>query len=168
MPLKTKAVANFFLEQGFNESVDISPMKLQKLLYYGQGWHLGFTGDLLFNEQIECWLYGPVVRSIFKHFEEFGSMKIERLAYARSDDQIISPAVPQDCLPISKSVLAVTWAEYKKFSAIKLSNMTHATDGPWDKVYQEFGGNLPIGTDIPIPVIRDHFKALLAKGNLKN
>ncbi len=40
-------------------------MKLHKLLYYAAGWHLGFTGEPLFDEDIEAWQYGPVVPSIY-------------------------------------------------------------------------------------------------------
>ena len=41
-------------------------MKLQKLLYYCQGWHLAWEGVPLFEEPIEAWANGPVVPSIYK------------------------------------------------------------------------------------------------------
>ena len=55
-----QAIANFFLWQE-----QITQMKLHKLLYYAAGWHLGFTGEPLFDEDIEAWQYGPVVPSIY-------------------------------------------------------------------------------------------------------
>jgi uncharacterized phage-associated protein len=39
----------------------IGAKKLQKLLYYCQGWHLAWTGRPLFSERIEAWDMGPVV-----------------------------------------------------------------------------------------------------------
>ena len=39
----------------------MSNMKLQKMLYYQQGYHLAAFGTPLFDEDIEAWMYGPVV-----------------------------------------------------------------------------------------------------------
>ncbi len=48
------------------ESVgDCTTMKLQKLLYYCQGWHLAWDGVPLFKAEIEAWSNGPVVREIY-------------------------------------------------------------------------------------------------------
>lgn len=46
----------------------IDTLKLQKLLYYCQGWSLAFRQRALFNNRIEAWKHGPVVRDIYgKH-----------------------------------------------------------------------------------------------------
>lgn len=44
----------------------ISTMKLQKLLYLSQGWHLAITGSPLFAEEFEAWPSGPVNRVIYE------------------------------------------------------------------------------------------------------
>lgn len=51
--------------------IDITNLKLQKLLYYCQAWSLVFTGQALFVEQIEAWVHGPVVPCIFRRFKAF-------------------------------------------------------------------------------------------------
>ena len=43
----------------------LSNLKLQKLLYYMQGFHLAFFDEPFFNESIEAWTYGPVVPVVF-------------------------------------------------------------------------------------------------------
>lgn len=45
---------------------ECTTMKLQKLLYYCQGWHLAWCGVPLFDADIEAWTDGPVVREIYK------------------------------------------------------------------------------------------------------
>ncbi len=50
-------VARYILEKRGR----MSAMKLQKLVYYSQGWHLVFDGEPLFAERIEAWANGPVV-----------------------------------------------------------------------------------------------------------
>lgn len=40
-------------------------MKLHKLLYYCQAWHLVWEDKPLFKENIEAWANGPVIRTLF-------------------------------------------------------------------------------------------------------
>lgn len=50
----------------------VSAMKLQKLVYYSQAWHLVWSEEPLFDERIEAWASGPVVRELFdKHRGRF-------------------------------------------------------------------------------------------------
>ena len=59
-------VANFFIGR-FQEAQDpVTNLKLQKLLYYAQGWYLAFFDEPLFDERIEAWLHGPVVPPIYQ------------------------------------------------------------------------------------------------------
>jgi uncharacterized phage-associated protein len=44
---------------------EISTMKLQKLCYYCQAWHLAWYGKSLFPEDFERWDNGPVCRELF-------------------------------------------------------------------------------------------------------
>ena len=80
MAYNSKAVANYFLELGDWDGESISPMKIQKLVYYAHGWHLGVTDEPLIDEQIECWPYGPVVDSLFHQFKHYGSGPIRKPA----------------------------------------------------------------------------------------
>ena len=44
----------------------ISGIKLQKLVYYCQAWHLAWNeGRPLFDDRIEAWINGPVVRNLY-------------------------------------------------------------------------------------------------------
>jgi uncharacterized phage-associated protein len=44
---------------------EVSTVKLQKLCYYAQGWHLAKHGVPLFQEDFEKWAGGPVCRELF-------------------------------------------------------------------------------------------------------
>ncbi|MED0826576.1 Panacea domain-containing protein [Bacillus pacificus] len=46
----------------------ITPLKLQKLVYYAQGFHLRDTGKPLFDENLLAWDHGPVVRKLYDDF----------------------------------------------------------------------------------------------------
>src|SRR5947209_3400405 len=80
MPYDAKAIANYFLDLAEAEAKSLTPMKLQKLVYYAHGWHLALTGRPLLDEEIQAWSFGPVIRSLYNEFREFGAEPITRRA----------------------------------------------------------------------------------------
>ncbi|MFF0655354.1 MULTISPECIES: type II toxin-antitoxin system antitoxin SocA domain-containing protein [Micromonospora] len=96
----------------------VTAMKLEKLVYYCQGWHLARTGAPLFAEPIEAWREGPVVPLLYRQHRQQLYVSDWPLGNASrlTDAQL-------DC---------VRWVtrEYGKFSAAELSTMTH-NELPW-------------------------------------
>lgn len=43
----------------------MTAMKLQKLVYYCQAWHLVWEGEPMFREEIQAWASGPVVPELY-------------------------------------------------------------------------------------------------------
>ena len=98
----------------------LCPMRLQKLLYYVQGWSLALRGRPMFAEPIEAWKFGPVVPEIYQRFKPFGF-------------GIIKPeeaGEPQNLTPADRTFIESIWSEYKAYSATKLREMTHR-ETPW-------------------------------------
>ena len=63
-------IATWFLASLETNAGDtISPMKLQKLLYYAQAWHLVKFDKPLFKDKIEAWLHGPTVPAVYERFD---------------------------------------------------------------------------------------------------
>lgn len=53
-----------------NMGVSINPLKLQKLLYYIQSWHIvKFEKNILFDTMPEAWVNGPVYRPIYDRYK---------------------------------------------------------------------------------------------------
>lgn len=50
---------------------DITPLALQKSLYYAQGFYSAFTGDFLFVEDCEAWAHGPVYRTMYNKYKDY-------------------------------------------------------------------------------------------------
>ena len=70
------SIANKILAYGAaanDEGELFSNMKLQKLLYYVQGFHIAVFNRPLFNEDIEAWMYGPVVPAVYEYYQENGN-----------------------------------------------------------------------------------------------
>jgi uncharacterized phage-associated protein len=53
---------------------ELTTMKLHKLIYYAQAWSLVWDEKPLFNEPIEAWANGPVVRSLFSYHQGYYSL----------------------------------------------------------------------------------------------
>lgn len=98
----------------------ISNLKLQKLLYYAQGFHLAMHGAPLFPEQIKAWEHGPVVPAVWQEYRDFGANAIP------SHGDIDLGAFTAEETEVVKEVYAV----YGQFSAWKLRNLTHE-EAPW-------------------------------------
>lgn len=53
------------------KGMSVSPLKLQKLLYYAQAWFMVFYGrqETLFGEAPQAWVNGPVYPDIFREYK---------------------------------------------------------------------------------------------------
>ena len=159
------AVANTLLamtrERGI---VDVSPMKLQKLLYFAHAWHLALFDAPLFREGIEAWEWGPIVPGIYPTFREFGNFPIDKegkeLTWDNGKIQIQSPYVKDDDSEV-KDLLQEVLRVYGGLTAIQLSNITHADGTPWSIVASKYHSYLPGGLAIPNELIRDVFRKMI-------
>jgi len=59
-------------------SDDITPLALQKLLYYAQGFCIALYDEYLFNDDCEAWIHGPVYRNIYYKYMVYGRDQIEK------------------------------------------------------------------------------------------
>lgn len=125
-----KAIANYFLDKGDVEDVDITPLKIIKLVYIAHGWHLGLKGEPLIADKVEAWDHGPVIPELYHEFKHYGKSPIrgrayeEVLASIRYDPVIDSSHV--------EDFLDEVWGEYGEVEAWELSAMTHQPHTPWD------------------------------------
>ncbi|MGW4521128.1 type II toxin-antitoxin system antitoxin SocA domain-containing protein [Amycolatopsis sp. NPDC004378] len=100
------------------ETGPVTTMKLQKLVYYSQAWHLVFHSMPLFEDAIEAWPQGPVTRSLYEKHR--GQLQVS-----------VWPAGDQAKLaPLERDTLRWVLEKYGRFSAESLSQMTHM-EAPW-------------------------------------
>lgn len=121
-------IANNFIRRGKCEDISITPLKLQKLIYFLYKDYLKTTNKILFTEPFETWSLGPVVPSVYAEFSSYGKRPIE--TYAK-DSQGNSYLVSEE--GTFKQCLDRTWNRYKEFSGIELSNKTHEPGTAWSK-----------------------------------
>ena len=76
------SIANFFLSIVDRESgSSITPLKLQKILYYAQGYYLAKENRPLFKEDFEAWAHGPANPGIYDKYKDYGNNAQQRQKY---------------------------------------------------------------------------------------
>lgn len=81
MTYSAMQVANAFIQKAQEGKIPaLTPMKLQKLMFFAQSWYLKTFGMLLFNEAFARWQYGPVIPDLYQEFKTFGAGIITRFA----------------------------------------------------------------------------------------
>lgn len=135
MAYSAYAIANAFVQRSLEGKLSgLSPMKLQKLMYYAQAWHLKVKGAPLLDDNFARWKFGPVIPSIYHEFKDFGANDITARANTLSREdgryKVHIPKVPDDD--------QTTWAlidaiikRYGDMSAQSLSARTHQEGSAW-------------------------------------
>ena len=117
MSTTASRVAERLINLSHEKRAPISNLKLQKLLYYAQAWHLALFEKPLFEDAIEAWVHGPVVPSVFRQYKEFRW----------------NPIALRETNPLPARIerhLQEVWNVYGKFDASTLERRTHGED-PW-------------------------------------
>lgn len=162
-PYSSKAVANEFIELAKADGRgDLSPMKLQKLVYFAHAWHLAFHEDPLIREEIQAWRFGPVVPEVYHEFKNYGNASVSRLAtdlsFEKSKLILFEPRIDKADTKTHELIKEI-WRVYGIFSPVQLSNLTHAEGSPWSDIALTYGAELPRNIDIPNELIKERFKA---------
>lgn len=109
-------VAAFILELAHRDSEPVNPRKLQKALYYAQCWSL-IEGERLFDEDVEAWINGPVVRLVWKAHAGTMPIQTDEFLYDLSADQM--------------DLISSVWEALKHLSGQELADKTHETGRAW-------------------------------------
>lgn len=127
-------IANNILSRSFAEKAYMSPMKLQKILYFVASEYQKATKQPLLEEPFSTWAYGPVVYSVYDEFRRFSKGNIDRYARdARGGVFVIDESQDIEL----KVALDRVWDKTKKMGAVELSEITHFQDSAWDKAFQD-------------------------------
>ena len=149
-------ICSFFVHKGIRDDIPISQLKLQKLLYFSQGFYIAQHNQPLFKNSIYAWKYGPVVKEVYEKFRYFGNNFITLNNYSSilSTDFIDRF---RDLDNDSKYLLNFIWDNFSSYSAFELVELTHVPDSPWYNIYKKYNGNPPDDTTIPINDIKSYF-----------
>ncbi|WP_321473200.1 type II toxin-antitoxin system antitoxin SocA domain-containing protein [uncultured Paludibaculum sp.] len=116
--ITAQIVADYFIAFSHRHGDPVSNLKLQKLLYYAQAWHLAIHDEPLFREPIQAWVHGPVVPSVYHRYKDWAWKPIE--------DNPDLPVLGQT----TEDHLAEVMSVYGTMTAYALELLTHE-EAPW-------------------------------------
>ncbi|NER49254.1 MAG: SocA family protein [Symploca sp. SIO1A3] len=138
-------IAKYFITLASPEQEDfITNLKLQKLLYYAQGFYLAMFDKPLFTEKIEAWQYGPVVPDIYHHYKQY------KLAFIPQPEDFNPEQYDQETQDLLNEVYEV----YGQYTAPALMHLTHQ-ELPWKKT--------TITEEISHSLMKTYFESQLVK-----
>ncbi|MBH3353831.1 DUF4065 domain-containing protein [Pseudomonas stutzeri] len=132
-------VANYLINFAREHGDYLTPLKLQKLMFYADAWHMVVNdGQELIPDHFEAWVHGPVVRSIYHRFNHYRWNPIQ--------EPVTAPTLPE----ATSNFLNEVYRVFGGFSGYELEQLTHQEE-PW-KVAR---GSLPADAPCNAPISKD-------------
>lgn len=120
---------NIAIKYLLNQCEDITPLALQKALYYIQGFYYAFYNTFLFTEECEAWVHGPVYRNVYFKYRDYRFDPITKSQYF--DDSVLNTS--------EKAIFDSVIHNLCCYSGKVLEQFTH-NETPWLIAR----GNLPV------------------------
>ena len=136
---------------------DITPLALQKALYYIQGFHFAFYRTFLFPEDCQAWTHGPVYRDIYFRYRDYRFDPIEKTT--TFDTSVFSASEKAICDSVINNICC--------YSGKILERFTH-NEAPWLTTRGDLPDSAPSDRIIEKSVIGAYFDAVKAKYNMVN
>ena len=100
-----------------NQCEDITPLALQKSLYYIQGFFYAFFGRFMFAEDCEAWAHGPVYRDIYARYADYHFDPISKVesfdvsVFTAQEKAVLDSVIRNICCYSGKVLEAFTHSE---------------------------------------------------------
>lgn len=138
-----------------NQCEDITPLALQKALYYIQGFYYAFYKAFLFSEDCQAWVHGPVYKNIYSRYKDYHFDPIKKAAsfdasiFSSEERAIYDSVINNICC----------------YSGKVLERFTH-NEAPWLITRGDLPITAPSDRIIEKELIGSYFEAVRAKYNM--
>lgn len=112
------AVADYLLCVAREHGDYLTPLKIQKLVFYADAWFMALHNEELVPESFEAWVHGPVLRSLYARFQGYRWNPVL--------EEVECPSLGEKV----ESFLKELYAEFGRFTGHELEQLTHQED-PW-------------------------------------
>ena len=138
------ARVNSLLVESCGKGHNVTPLRLQKLLYLNYGMYLKAHDNFLPHLRFQAWKYGPVVQEIYEYYKGFGSNPITKKVGVEGG---VYPRLVDD------KTIQSTANKYAGMDAFELVALTHRREGAWYKAFAK-----KVGTEIEHSDIKEEFQ----------
>ena len=144
----------------FTSLREVTPLTLQKLLYYIQGNYAAIYDRPMFEVPCEAWVHGPVYRNVYNLFRDF--------KYNPIDDDRFVP-LKESALPLTaeaKEVVDRVLDTFGMYSGKVLESITHK-EAPWLDARRGFLPDETSHAEISLDAMKEYFKKVDEKYNIR-
>lgn len=144
---RPELIANSILRRAFKEKIAVSPMKLQKLMFFITCLYQRNTGHRLLTESFQPWRYGPVCGAVYGNSNR--SAETRSPEYAKDAMGNAYAADERSSFELKQAIDTV-WSHLGCLPAVTLSRITVLPRSAWSKAVENksrFVGNDDMAED---------------------
>lgn len=168
--IDSRAIANSVLIEAWKRGNSVSNLKLQKLLFLCHAFYLVKNrGANLIRGSFEAWQYGPVHRVAYDAFRKHGDRPINEGVESINPITREKTKIPLPQNFMVMDVINDIVKSYGSWEPVKLVELTHRENSPWDYVVKSASNKANMGLKIRNDIIMERFKYLWfgVNGDLK-
>lgn len=140
----------------FEKLEEVTPLMLQKLLYFVQGVHSALYGKPAFTEDCSAWVHGPVYPEVYELFRDFKYNPIDDARFALLEGT--EDALTDD----EKRVIDLVVNTFGMYGGKALEKITH-NEEPWMEARKGYEDSIPSSELLPKDRIMKYFIAVNRK-----
>lgn len=140
----------------FEKLEEVTPLMLQKLLYFTQGVHFALYGRPIFSEDCRAWVHGPVYHEVYDLFRDFKYNPIDDARFALLEG--IADALTDD----EKRSVELVVNTFGMYSGKVLELITH-NEEPWKEARKGYGDSIPSNVLLSKERIMSYYEAVNQK-----
>lgn len=134
----------------FERLEEVTPLMLQKLLYFIQGVSYALNGKPMFSENCQAWVHGPVYPEVYEMFRDFKYNPIEDARFAIFDGN--KDELTED----ERRVVDLVVNTFGEYGGKVLERITHS-EKPWKNARKGYGENIPSNELLSMESIKSYF-----------
>lgn len=120
----------------FERLEEVTPLMLQKLLYFIQGISLALYGEPIFMEDCRAWVHGPVYPEVYDLFRDFKYNPIDDARFALLVGT--ADALTED----EKKIINLVVDTFGMYGGKALERITH-NEEPWKRARKGYSDSIP-------------------------
>ena len=140
----------------FEKLEEVTPLMLQKLLYFIQGIYSALYGKPIFTEDCRAWIHGPVYPEVYDLFRDFKYTPIDDARFALLEGK--DDALTDD----EKRVIDLVVNTFGMYGGKVLEKITH-NEEPWREARKGYGDSIPSSELLPKEGIKKYYMAVNEK-----
>lgn len=138
----------------FEKLEEVTPLMLQKLLYFIQGESYALNGKPMFYENCQAWVHGPVYLEVYDMFRDFKYNPIEDARF------VIFKGIEDELTNEERRVIDLVVNTFGEYGGKVLERITHE-EKPWKLARKGFADNIPSNE----PILKENIEAYYIEKN---